>query len=242
MTDRSLSSIFLAGATGAIGRPLCKMLVAAGHAVTGTTRDPAKVPLLQELGVHPVVVDVFDAAALRAAALAARPDIVIHQLTDLPPGLDPAKMPEARLRNARLRVEGTRNLVAAAMAAGATRFIAQSIAFAYAPGPRPYTEETDLATEAPDPLGATARAIASLERQVLEAPLQGVVLRYGKLYGPGTGFDTPPPEGPLPVNEAARAAFLALTRGSGLYNIAEEDGTISSERATRDLGWNPGRF
>lgn len=232
-----MPSIFLAGATGAIGRPLCKLLVTAGHDVTGTTRAPAKIPLLKELGVHPVVVDVFDAAALRAAVLAAQPDIVIHQLTDLPPGLDPAKMPEARIRNARLRVEGTRNLVAAAAAAGATRFIAQSIAFAYAPGPRPFTEEADLATDAPDPLGSTARAIESLETQILAAPLEGVILRYGKLYGPGTGFETPPPEGPLHVNDAAHAAFLALTRGQGIYNIAEGDGAVSSAKAAHDLGW-----
>lgn len=235
-----MSSIFLAGATGVIGRPLCKRLVEAGHDVTGTTRDPNKILLLKELGVRPVVVDAFDARALHAALLAAQPDVVIHQLTDLPPGLDPAKMAEARVRNARFRVEGTRNLVAAAVAAGAERMIAQSIAFAYA-GEPPFTEETDLATDAPGAAGLTARAVENLETQVLEAPLEGVILRYGKLYGPGTGFDAPPPDGPLHVDDAAEAALLAVARGQGAYNIAEDDGAVSCLKAARELGWTPRR-
>lgn len=236
-------SIFLAGATGAVGRPLCRLLVEAGFEVTGATRSPEKAALLRNLGVTPVVVDVFDAAALRAAVAAAHPDVVIHQLTDLPPGLAPARMAAARARNARLRVEGTRNLVAAAAAAGATRMIAQSLAFVYAPGPKPYPEEWDLYTDAADPLGETARAVESLEEQVLESGLEAVVLRYGKFYGPGTGFtrEMPgaPSEGPVHVEAAARAALLAVTRGEGVYNVAEEDGTVSSVKARRDLEWDP---
>lgn len=235
-----MTHILLAGATGAVGRPLCRLLVDAGHHVTGTTRSAEKFPVLHNLGVTPVVVDVFDATALRRAVTAAHPDVVIHQLTDLPPGLDPKLMDAARVRNARLRVEGTRNLIAAAVAAGATRFIAQSIAFVYAPGPVPYSEEMELDTDAPDPQGASARAVESLEEQILEAPLDSVILRYGKFYGPGTGFDAPPPDMPLHVDDAARAAFLAVTRGSGIYNIADGDETVNSAKAARDLGWEPG--
>src|SRR6185295_902153 len=107
---------------------------------------------LQALGVEPLIVDVFDADKLRAALLAARPDVVIHQLTDLPPALDPTQMEAGRARNARIREEGTRNLVAAAIPAGAKRMIAQSIAFAYAPGPTPYREDS--------PLDPSAQAVA----------------------------------------------------------------------------------
>src|SRR3569832_2219477 len=127
--------IFLGGASGAIGRRQVLQLLAAGHQVTATTRHAAKAEDLRALGADPVVVDVFDANGLRAAVLAAKPEIVIHQLTDLPAGLDPSKMTEAIARNARIRDEGTRNLVEAAKAAGARRLIAQSIAWAYAPGP-----------------------------------------------------------------------------------------------------------
>lgn len=231
--------IFLAGASGAIGRRLCRLLVADGWPVVGTTRSPDKAAMLRELGVEPVVVDVFEEAALREAVRRARPQAVIHQLTDLPPGLDPARMPEAKLRNARLREVGTRNLVAAAVAAGATRLIAQSIAFAYAPGAAPYGEDAPLNVEDPD-FGLTARAVASLERQVLEAPLEGIVLRYGRLYGPGTGALQPPTPSPLHVDAAAHAARLALTHGArGVYNVAEDDGTVSIGKATIGLRWRP---
>jgi nucleoside-diphosphate-sugar epimerase len=150
-------------------------------------------------------------------------------------------MATRRAGNARIRDVGTRNLVAASVAAGATRFIAQSIAFVYAPGPKPWSEEMELDTDAPDPVGASARAIESHEEQILESPLEGIILRYGKFYGPGTWFDAPPPEGPLHVDDAAYAAFLALTKGDpGIYNIAEDDGTVSCVKAARELGWEPG--
>ena len=113
--------IWVAGATGAIGRGLCRMLVADCWQVIGTTRFPDKAGLLRADGVEAVVVDVFDEKKLFEAVSGARPDIVIHQLTDLPPGLDPAKMAEGRIRNARLRDIGTHNLIAAAVASGVTR-------------------------------------------------------------------------------------------------------------------------
>jgi nucleoside-diphosphate-sugar epimerase len=224
--------ILLAGASGAVGRRLCRLLVADGWHVTGTTRSEEKAAALRALGVAPIVVDVFDAERLHKVVAEAQPAIVIHQLTDLPPGLDPAKMAEARIRNTHLREIGTRNLLAAAVAARATRMVAQSIAFAYAPGPQPYDEDA--------PLDIEARGVISLEQQVLAAPLEGIILRYGKFYGPATGFDTPPRGGPVHVDAAADAARLAITRGlPGIYNIAEDDGTVSISKAVVELGWEP---
>jgi nucleoside-diphosphate-sugar epimerase len=196
--------------------------------------------MLRELGVEPAVVDVFDAGLLLDIVRKAEPEIVVHQLTDLPPRLDPAKMAEALVRNARLRDIGTRNLVAAAVAAGAKRMVAQSLAFVYAPGPMPYGEDAPLLLDDLS-YGATARAVASLEQQVTAAPLVGIVLRYGKLYGPGTGFDVPATGTPLHVDDAADAARRALTRGeAGVYNFAEDDGTVSINKAAGALGWVPG--
>ncbi|MGF6760628.1 nucleoside-diphosphate-sugar epimerase [Paraburkholderia sp. GAS33] len=231
--------LFLAGATGAIGRRVAPLFVAAGWRVVGTTRSSDKAPMLRELGVEPVVVDVFDAAALRDALEAVRPQVVMHQLTDLPPGLDPARMAEASQRNARIRDEGTRNLVAAAVAADVRRIVAQSIGFAYADGPLPHSEDDPLDSDFDGPRGVSLRGVASLERQVLQAPLEAVVLRYGRLYGPGTGFDAAAGAAPVHIDAAARAAELAVLRGkTGIYNIAEDDGTLACDRAKRELGWS----
>ena len=231
----------LAGAGGVIGRRLCSLLIADGWRVFGTTRSAEKATLLRSLGVVPLVVDVFDAEALGRAASAAAAGIVIHQLTDLPPGLDPKGMTAARERNARIRDIGTRNLIAAGLASGMRRLLAQSISFVYAPGPMPYREDSPLDVGAPDEAGGiSARGAASLEKQTLGGPFEGLVLRYGRLYGPGTGVDTPPAGGPVHVDAAADAARRAVTRGSpGIYNVAEEDGTVSSARAARELGWSP---
>ena len=231
--------VFIAGASGAIGRPLCRLLVDDGWAVVGTTRSPDRAAALQEIGVIPVVVDVFDGPTLRRIVAESGADVIIHQLTDLPPALDPTKMAEARVRNARVREVGTRNLLVAAVASGVKRMVAQSIAFAYAPGPMPYDEAWPLNVAATDDASAvTARAAASLEQQVLGAPLVGIVLRYGRLYGPGTGFDNRPRGGPLHVDAAADAARRAITRGMpGVYNVAENDGTLSTLKAERELEW-----
>lgn len=239
MSRKSDRTIFVAGASGVIGRRLCRLLVDDGWRVIGMTRSTDKAQILHALGVNPVVVDVFDEASLIGSVRQARPEIVIHQLTDLPDALDPAQMAEARIRNARIREVGTRNLVAAAAAAGARRMVAQSIAFAYAAGAMPYREDAPLNVE--DPVfGLTARAVASLEAQVMNTPFEGIVLRYGKLYGAGTGFDAPPGGGPLHVDAAADAARRAVTRGTaGIYNVAEQDGTVSCDKAANLLGWKP---
>jgi nucleoside-diphosphate-sugar epimerase len=233
--------IFLAGASGAIGRRLTPLLLAAGHQVTGATRSADKAKELTARGITACVVDAFDAAALRDVVVSARPDVVIHQLTDLPQIADPALLRDALGRNARLRIEGTPNLVAAAGASGARRLIAQSIAFAYADGPEPHPETDPLVSgEGDTPAAVTGRGVRALERAVVNAPgIDGIVLRYGRLYGPGT-WNTPNARAPLHVDAAAQAALLALTRGApGVYNIAEDDGAVSIEKARRELGFDP---
>ena len=164
--------IFLAGATGVIGRRLTPLLVAAGHDVTGTTRSADKAAALKEQGAQAVVVDVFDRTALRDAVVQARPDVVIHRLTDLPQAFDPERRGEALRRNARLRIEGTANLVAAARAGGARRLISQSIAFIYADGPEPHAEDDPLAAADGDDLHAlTTRGVRTLEGATLNTPV-----------------------------------------------------------------------
>lgn len=242
-SDRGASPerVFVAGATGAIGRRLVALLVSAGFAVSGTTRRAAKADALRAAGAEPVLVDAFDARALTAAVAAARPAIVIHQLTDLPPGLDPAGLPEALRRNTRLRREGTRNLVDAALGAAVRRLIAQSIAFAYAPGPAPHGEGDPLDMAATGLRGVTVQGVAALERLVTGTPgLEGVVLRYGRLYGPGTGAEHPAAEPPtVHIDAAAQAALLAIDRGPpGIYNIAEPGPAVASGKAERELGWS----
>jgi nucleoside-diphosphate-sugar epimerase len=230
--------IFLAGGSGAIGRRLIPLLVDAGHQVAATTRQIAKAEELRALGAEPVVVDVFDAAGLREAVLAAHPEVVIHQLTDLPAGLDPAKMGEAVTRNARIRDEGTRNLVEAAKAAGARRLVAQSIAWAYAPRPEPHGEADPLDSAAEGGRGISVGGVIELERQVLAAaPLTGVVLRYGHLHGPGTGAETAA-DPAVHVDAAAHAALLAVERGApGAFNVAEPNGLVTTGKAVSELGW-----
>jgi nucleoside-diphosphate-sugar epimerase len=187
--------VFLAGATGVLGVRLVPLLVAAGHQVTGMTRSPAKAGRLADLGAEPVVVDVYDAAGLRAAVVAARPELVMHQLSDLPD--EPSGSAAVAAANARIRRQGTANLLAAARAAGAARFLAQSLAW---------------------PLGGDAgAAIAELERSVLAAG--GVVLRYGRFYGPGTWHRQAPPPPRVHVDEAARRTAAALEAPSGVLTV-----------------------
>jgi nucleoside-diphosphate-sugar epimerase len=234
--------VFLAGATGAIGRRLMPLLLADGHVVTGSTRSADKSRDLKACGVEPVVVDVFQAGALLKAVVDARPEVLIHQLTDLPQVLGPKLDVDTLERNARLRIEGTANLLAAAKAAGARRFIAQSIAFIYAEGPGPHDESDPLVSAESDaPNAITARGIRALEHDTLNtAGIDGIVLRYGRLYGLGTWFSAPHGAGSLHVDAAAYAALLAVTRGRpGIYNIAEDGAAVTIEKASRELGFNP---
>jgi nucleoside-diphosphate-sugar epimerase len=232
--------IFLAGASGAIGRRLTSLLLAAGHEVTGGTRQAETARQLEAAGIHGVVVDVFDAVALRDAVVKAKPEVVIHQLTDLPRVVeDEAQLAPSYPRNARIRIEGTRNLIAAGQAASARRFIVQSVAFAYVPGAEPHSE-TDPLNVAEGSRAVTVRAAADMERQVLMSGLEAIVLRYGFFYGPGTWHAEPVRKPPLHIDAAAQATLLAVTRcRPGIYNIAEDDGTVSIAKARTELGFDP---
>ena len=233
--------VFLAGAAGAIGRRLVPLLLRAGHEVTGTTRSAATASELARAGVVPAVLDVFDAPALMMAVRAAKPAVIIHQLTDLPRKFDEARIAASYAKNARIRIEGTRNLIAAAQAAAARRFIVQSIAFAYVAGrePHPETDPLNLA----DPLRAvTVKGAVDMEQQVVSASgLDAIVLRYGLLYGPSTWREASSGQKPaLHVDAAAHAALLAITRGAaGVYNIADDDGAVSIAKARTELGFDP---
>jgi nucleoside-diphosphate-sugar epimerase len=232
--------IFLAGAGGAVGSRLVPLLLTAGHSVWGTTRSKEKAVALRATGVTPVVVDVFDAATLSQAMREARPGVVIHQLTDLPQVVSGPPSEEALRANARVREEGTRNLTEAAISAGARRFIAQSIAWVYAPGPEPHSEDDPLDRRAAGPAAISIAGVLALERLTLDSPpLEGVVLRYGQLYGPGTWNTSQGGRVPVHVDAAAHAALLAIGAPHvGVFNIAEEKSLVSSERARRLLGWS----
>ena len=231
--------IFLAGAGGVIGQRLTPLLRKAGHSVAGTTRSPQKADALRTLGAEPVVVDVFDADALARAIMAAAPQVIIHQLTDLPYAPNTPQYEEGLERNARLRIDGTRNLVAAAKAAGVKRMIAQSIAFIYAKGEGARSEADSLDLAATGARKRTVDGVVALEQATLSLP-EGIVLRYGYLYGPGTWFENEVRAAPaLHVDAAAQAAVLAVSKGKpGIYNIAQDDGAISSEKAKRDFGFD----
>ncbi len=237
-----MRSVFVAGAGGAIGRRLLPQLSGAGYTVFGTTRSADKSAELRALGAIPVVVDVFDAAALAKALRDAHPDVVMHQLTNLPKTLTGPPSEETLKANARLRNEGTRGLVDAAIAAGARQFIAQSIAWVYSPGPQPHAEQDPLDLEATGSAAITVAGIIALERMTLGSPpLAGIVLRYGQLYGPGTWNTAQNGRVPVHVDAAAHAAVLAIeAKSTGIFNIAEEKGLVTAAKARRELGWNAG--
>jgi nucleoside-diphosphate-sugar epimerase len=236
--------VFLAGATGVIGSSLVPELLNAGHEVTAMTRSVLRAAQLEAAGADPVVCDLFDADVVRAVMADASPDAVIHQVTALPARLDWGN-PDLFDGNNRVRTEGTRVLVDAALAAGARRVVAQSIAFVYAPmGDRVKEEDAALFTDAPPPLGGLVAAIVEHEQLITRtAGIEGLVLRYGMLYGPGTYHDrrgstaadiiagrVPLVEDGtgmyswLHVEDAASAAVAALERGEpGIYNVVDDE-------------------
>jgi nucleoside-diphosphate-sugar epimerase len=240
--------VFLAGATGVIGRELVPLLLAAGHDVTAMTRSPQKTGWLEAHGATACLCDALDGEAVRSAVVAAKPDAVIHELTDIPAAVKPRKFAAAFAPTNRLRIEGTRNLVAGARAAGAEKLIAQSIAFMYdASGSWVKGEEAPLYRHPAPALRDVVGAVAELERQVLE--FGGTVLRYGYFYGPGTGFAADgsyarlartrqlPVVGAgegrwsfIHVADGAEATVAALARGNpGIYNIVDDEPAMSRE-------------
>lgn len=236
--------VFVAGGTGVIGRRLIPQLVIAGHQVAATTRFKAKAELLESLGARAVVLDPLDPEAVRAAVRKFAPEALMNQLTSLPPRYEVRGLEPWYGRTAQLRVDGTRNLLTAAHEVEARRFIYQSIAFMYAPtGPWVVDETAPLMIDAPEPFNLAVGPTIEGERLAQSVDgIEGVVLRYGQLYGPGTYFDA---QGDfarkarrwmLPivgnglgtfsfvhVDDAAAATVCAVERGSGVYNIVDDD-------------------
>lgn len=203
------------------------------------TRSPDRAKAIVALGADPVECDVYDTTGLEEAVRKAEPDVVIHQLTALPPAIDPRKMEEQLAANDRIRTEGTRNLVKAAAAAGARRIVAQSVSFAYTPEGGPVEEEdAPLWLEAPRPWRRSVEAIADLERQVLSVEgVEGVVLRYGYFYGPGTAYAE---DGS--VADLVRARQLPIAgRGSGVFSFVHADDAASATVLALDHG-EPGIY
>jgi uncharacterized protein YbjT (DUF2867 family) len=191
--------VFLAGASGVIGQRLIPRLVEAGHVVGGMTPSPAKTELLDDLGAEPILCDVFDREALIRAVGDFHPDVLLNQLTDLPD--DAARIGEHAHRNARIRTEGTQNLIEAARRSGSPKILVQSVAWRLPDGP-------------------DAEAVAQLERAVIAEG--GVVLRYGQFYGPGTYHEHQPPEEPrVHIDRAAEQTVDALQAPTGVIVIVD---------------------
>jgi uncharacterized protein YbjT (DUF2867 family) len=191
--------IFLAGASGVIGQRLIPRLLDAGHVVGGMTRSSGNTELLGELGAEPLLCDVFDREALIRAVVDFQPDVVLNELTDLPDEAE--RIGEHAERNARIRTEGTQNLIEAARRSGSPKLVAQSVAW-------PLPDEAD------------ARAVAELERSVIAEG--GVVLRYGQFYGPGTYHEQRPPEEPrVHIDRAAERTVEALHEPAGVIVVVD---------------------
>ncbi len=235
--------IFVAGGTGAIGRPLIAELLAKGHTLVALTRSPEKAQALVKQGIEPAIADVFDPDAIKAVVLRAKPEVVIEQLTALPRTYTRQSMNAAAALNNRIRLEGGANVLAAAQAAGVRRYLRQSVAFYAIPGAGLADEHVPLAFDVSPAVAAGAREVAELEHQLLGNPtIEGIALRYGFFYGPGTWFN---PDGDvaqqvrqqqypmvgggegvwswLHIQDAAMATISAAERGNpGIYLIAND--------------------
>jgi nucleoside-diphosphate-sugar epimerase len=236
--------VFVAGASGVIGSRLVPKLVAAGHAVTAMTRTEGKAGALREAGAAQVVCDVLDEEGVREAMRAAEPEVVVHQVTAFPGEMD-FEDPATFEPTNRMRREGTRILVEGARAAGARRFVAQSVAFFYDPvGDEVKDEDAPTWLDPPSSFADAVEALRELERRVTGAEgLEGIVLRYGYFYGPGTAYA---PGGSVAkvvaqrrfpvvgggrgivsfihVDDAADATVAAVERGApGIYNVVDDE-------------------
>jgi nucleoside-diphosphate-sugar epimerase len=245
--------VFVAGATGALGRPLVRQLVQRGHEVTGMTRSESKTDLLRQLGAAPVVADALDPDAVARAVAEAEPDVIVHQLTAIS-AMNPRRMERDFTLTNRLRTEGTDHLLAAGRAVGVKRFVAQSFApwpYARTGGPVK-TEEDPLDTTPPAQVRTTLEAIKYLEQAVTGADwTEGIALRYGGFYGPGTSIGLNPvgeqiemiQQRRLPIagkgtgvwsfihiEDAAAATVEAVEHGErGIYNVVDDEPAPISE-------------
>ena len=235
--------VFVAGATGAIGRPLISALIAAGHDVIGMTSSARGLKTLEEYGAEGVVANALEGQAVTSAMKRLRPEVVIEELTSLPKHYTHEEMRAAADRDHKLRLEGGHNVQNAAKAAGARRYLVQSTGFFYAPGPGLATEADSLALSASPAVSANVQTYLQIEQRVLNDPdLEGVALRYGFFYGPGTWFTAGgdvanqvqerkyPIAGSgqgvwswVHVEDAAAATVASLKCAPGIYNIVDDD-------------------
>ena len=228
-----MSRVFVAGASGAIGRPLVRRLVESGHDVTGMTRREAAAIEIGAVGAKGVVCDVYDRDALGRAVADARPEVLVHELTALPDVFD-FRDPNLYAPTNRVRTEGTRNLIAAAREAGTGRIVAQSIAFVYEPvGGWVKAEDAPVMDTAPGPFGEALRSVFDLERQVTGAEgMEGIVLRYGFFYGPGTAYAG---DGYY-AGEVRRRRFPVVGRGEGTFSFIHIEDAAAATAAACERG------
>ena len=224
--------VFVAGASGVIGRPTVRRLVAAGHEVTGMTRREERVAQIREVGAEAVVCDAFDAEGLREAVVSAAPEVVVHLLTALPQRYELKS--DYLVPTNRIRREGTRSLVAAARAAEARRVVAESTAFLYRPeGDRVKDEGAPAWEDAPGGFGTAVAAMLDLERQVREAEgTEGLVLRFGWLYGSGTYYD----RGGKQAEEVERRRFPVAGKGTGTFSFVSTEDAAAATVAAVERG------
>jgi nucleoside-diphosphate-sugar epimerase len=222
--------VFIAGGTGAVGKRLVPLLASAGHDVHATTRSARKVADLRRLGAEPVVLDILDREAVEAAIAAARPDVIVHQATALADMSDLRHFAEEFAGTDRLRVEGTDNLLAAAATSGARRFVAQSFTgwpYAKVGGPVK-TEDDPLDPDPPEASRGALAAIRHLEERVTGMDgLEGVVLRYGGFYGPGTSLT----EGGVHLEAVRKRKFPVVGSGAGIWSFVHIDDVATASKA-----------
>ena len=230
--------IFVAGGTGAIGRPTLDQLLARGHNVVALTRTQERAQSLAAQGIEPAIADVFDAESVKAAVIRAQPEVVIEQLTALPRTYTRESMNATAALNTRIRSEGGANVLAAAKAAGVRRFLKQSMAFWGIPGAGLADEETPLSLDASPAVAADARLVTETERRLLQTPdLEGIALRYGFFYGPGTWFNSDGDVG----QQVRQQQFPIVGNGDGVWSwIHIEDAAIATVAAAEQ--GNPGVY
>lgn len=208
--------IFIAGATGVIGRPLVSLLTSKGHTVFAMSRSQEKMDQIASSGAEPILADALNATSILEGLKTAKPDVVIEMLTSLPKEYTPQAMREASERNNKVRLEGGANLQKAAQAVGAKRYILQSSAFWYEPGPGFATEETPFAFHASPGIAAGAQVYAQMETRVLDAKrIDGVVLRFGFFYGPGTWYAS---NGNM-AEQVRSGSYPIVGNGQGVWNF-----------------------
>jgi 2-alkyl-3-oxoalkanoate reductase len=225
--------IFLAGATGALGSRLVPLLVDAGHTVVGTTRDPGKADRLRFLGAEPAVLDPLDAAAVTAAVAAAAPDVLVHELTALAGISSLRKFSNGFAETNRLRTEGTDILLAAGRAAGVRRVVAQSFGgWPYARTGGPVKTETDPLDPTPVPGAATSLAALRHLEEAVTGYGEGLALRYGGFYGPGTSLGP----GGAHVDIVRARKFPVVGDGGGVWSFCHIDDAASATVAAVERG------